>query len=176
MLLESAGLIAVHMTPLERRLLDMVRRRGPMHGRQLAAALEADSGATARCLVHLEGLGLLESTTLGRTKVYRLRSAATMSLEAVLERIQAFGEPPPLAVLPSPIAGSGDPRVVVVLPGVFLNLRSWLELRRLVRDLPVPVELLIYSEREARRLAHLPGNPVREALKEHPERGARLMD
>lgn len=163
------------LTPLEQRLLDAVRVRGEMHGRQLATELEADSGAVARCLVHLEELGLLQSETLGRTKRYRLRSEGEATLEQVLERIEAFGDPTPIAVLPSPDA-TGEPRIVVVLPGIWIALHSWLALRRIARGFPLPVELLIYSERAARRLAQLPGNPVREGLKAYPERGARLME
>ena len=146
-----------------------------MHGRQLASELEADSGAVARCLVHLEELGLLQSETFGRTKRYRVRSEWVMTLETVLERIEAFDDPTPVAVLPTP-DGVGEARIVVVLPGIWIPLHSWLALRRIARRFTLPVELLIYSERAARQLARLPGNPVREGLKAYPERGARLME
>jgi hypothetical protein len=167
---------ADHLTPLERRLLDTVDRRGDMHGRQLAAELGVDSGAAARCLVRLEQLGWLESTTLGRTKVYRVKTAESASLDTVLERIEHFSNPSPIAVLPYRLDGSAEVRVIVVLPGEAVELPSWLELRRLARGMPAPVELLIYAEAEARRLATVPGTPVREALKGAPERGARLME
>lgn len=146
-----------------------------MHGRQLASELGADSGAVSRCLVHLEELGLLQSETLGRTKRYRLRSESEATLETVVAGIEAFDDPAPVAVLPSP-DGAGEPRIVVVLPGIWIPLHSWLALRRIARRFPLPVEVLVYSERAARRLAHLPGNPVREGLKAYPERGARLME
>lgn len=165
----------VSLTPLEQRLLDTVRIRGEMHGRQLASELEADSGAVARCLVRLEGLGLLQSVTLGRTKLYQVRSEGESALETVVGRIERFDDPPPLTVLPVP-GGWGEPRVVVVLPGIWVAHHSWLGVRRLARGLGQPVEVLVYSEREARRLARLPGNPVREALKLHPERGVALME
>ncbi|MGH7918791.1 MAG: MarR family transcriptional regulator [Candidatus Dormibacteraceae bacterium] len=166
----------VSLTPLERRLLDTVRVRGEMHGRQLASELEADSGAVARCLVHLEALGLLQSETLGRTKRYQVRSAEQSTSEAVLERIEEFDDPRPLAVLRCPPGPLGEPRIIVVLPGIWIPLHAWLALRRLARRFEQPVEVLVYSDREARRLARLPGNPVREALKEDPERGVRLME
>lgn len=146
-----------------------------MHGRQLAIELGADSGAVARCLVHLEELGLLQSETLGRTKRYRLRSESEATLESVLERMEAFDDPAPIAVLPAP-DGAGEPCIVVVLPGIWIPLHSWLALRRIARGFALPVEVLIYSERAARQLARLPGNPVREGLKAYPERGARLME
>jgi hypothetical protein len=146
-----------------------------MHGRQLASELGADSGAVARCLVRMEGLGLLESETLGRTKRYRVRSEGEMTLETAVERIEAFDHPRPAAVLACPDTAEG-PRIVVVLPGIWIPLPTWHALRRIARRFPRPVEILIYSERDARRLARLPGNPVREALKAHPERGARLME
>ncbi len=146
-----------------------------MHGRQLASSLEADSGAVARCLVHLERLGLLQSETLGRTKRYRVRSEGETTLETVLARIEAFDDPRPTAVLVCPDDHEG-PRIVVVLPEIWVPLRSWHALRRIARSFTRPVEVLVYSEREARRLARLPGNPVREALKAQPERGARLME
>lgn len=146
-----------------------------MHGRQLASELEADSGAVARCLVHLEELGLLQSETLGRTKRYRVRTEGEATLESALERIEAFDDPAPVAVLPTP-DGGGEPRVVVVLPGIWIPLHSWLALRRIARGFALPVEVLIYSERTARHLARLPGNPVREGLKAYPDRGARLME
>lgn len=164
----------VGLTPLEQRLLDAVRVRGEMHGRQLASHLEADSGAVARCLVHLQELGLLQSETFGRTKRYRLRTEGEATLEAVLEQVERFDDPRPVAVLPAP-DGAGERRLVVVLPGIWVPLHSWLALRRIARRFSFPVEVLIYSERAARVLAALPGNPVREALKAYPERGAPLM-
>lgn len=163
------------LTPLEQRLLDALRLRGEMHGRQLASSLEADSGAVARCLVHMERLGLVQSETLGRTKRYRVRPERETTLETVLERIEAFDHPRPAAVLVC-TDDADQPRIVVVLPEIWVPLHSWHALRRIARRLARPVEVLVYSEREARRLARLPGNPVREALKADPERGARLMD
>ncbi len=146
-----------------------------MHGRQLAGELQADSGAVSRCLVHLEELGLLASETLGRTKRYRARSENQTTLERVLEHIEAFDDPRAVAVLPSP-DGALEPRIVVVLPGIWIPLHSWLALRRIARRFTLPVEVLIYSERAARRLARLPGNPVREGVKAYPERATRLME
>jgi DNA-binding MarR family transcriptional regulator len=171
----AAGVATIALTPLEQRLLHAIRLRGEMHGRQLASDLEADSGAVARCLVHLERLGLLQSETLGRTKRYRLRSEEEATLETVLERIEAFDHPRPAAVLACP-DDADHPRIVVVLPGIWVPLHSWHALRRIARRVTRPVEVLVYSEREARRLARIPGNPVREAVKAHPERGARLME
>lgn len=164
---------SVSLTPLEQRLLDTVRIRGEMHGRQLAGELEADSGAVARCLVRLEGLGLLQSETLGRTKRYQVRSEGESALQTALERIERFDDPPPVTVLP--VSSGGEARLVVVLPGIWIPHRAWLGVRRLVRGLEQPVEVLVYSERAAQRLARLPGNPVRDALKLHPERGLQLM-
>lgn len=162
------------ITPLEQRLLDAVRVRGEMHGRHLANELGADSGAVARCLLHLEELRLLCSETIGRTKLYRVRTEREATQETVLEAIEGFDDPAPIAVLPSP--GGAAACIVVVLPGAWVGFNSWLALRRIARRFTVPVELLIYPEHAARRLAHLPGNPVREALKAYPERGARLME
>lgn len=166
---------ALRLTPLEQRLLDTVRIRGDMHGRQLAAELEADSGAVARCLVHLEELGVLRSETLGRTKLYQIPSQGETALEALVERLREFDAPRPLAVLPGPTV-DGSRHIVIVLPEIWVALRSWLALRRIARRFEVPAELLVYPEREARRLARLPGNPVREALKADPDLGAWLMD
>lgn len=157
-------------------MLDAVRVRGEMHGRQLATELGADSGAVARCLVRLEALGLVQSETLGRTKRYRLRTEDESALDAVLERIEEFADPRPLAVIPAPPGPLGEARIVVVLAGIWIPQQSWLALRRIPRRFELPVEVLVYSDREARRLARLPGNPVREALKEHPDRGAPLME
>ncbi len=143
------------------------------HGRSLAKALGADSGAVARALVRLERKGTVSSHWAGRTRLYRLRGSRTRRVEPLLreaiERLQLVNDPRPLAILPfgSRATGQGRPDsdldLIVIVPDGKTDYGSWERLSEAVRGLRVPVDLIVYSQTQARRWARLPANPLRDA-------------
>jgi predicted nucleotidyltransferase len=144
------------------------------HGRSLAKVLGADSGAVARALVRLERKGTVSSHWAGRTRLYRLRGSRTRRVEPLLreaiERLQLVNDPRPLAILPfgSRARGQGRPDsdldLIVIVPDGKTDYGSWERLSEAVRGLRVPVDLIVYSQTQARRWARLPANPLRDAL------------
>jgi predicted nucleotidyltransferase len=170
--------------PLERRLLEAVRRAGEAHGRALAHELGADSGAIARCLRRLEARGLLTSRWVGRTRLYQATAAARPDadplLDEVVRRLRTVPGLHPIMVLPFGSrargrAGPGsDVDVIVVLPDREYTLHGYQLLSAAVRDVGVPVDLLPFPLAEARRWAEMPANPLRAAIDLWPEAKAAL--
>jgi predicted nucleotidyltransferase len=144
------------------------------HGRFLAKELGADSGAVARALVRLERTGTVSSRWAGRTRLYRLRGSRTRRVDPLLreaiERLQLVNDPRPLAILPfgSRASGQGRPDsdldLIVIVADGKTDYGAWERLSEAVRGLRVPVDLIVYSQTQARRWARLPANPLRDAL------------
>jgi predicted nucleotidyltransferase len=175
---------SVRQLSLTERLLAALGQDGESHGRALAAAVSADSGAVARCLVRLEQRGLLHSRWVGRTRLYRLNSSRKRRLDPLVgeavKRLKRVDHPKPLAVLPFGSRTTGyagpdsDVDIIVVVPDGQNTTASWQRFADAVRNLPVPVDLLLYSRSNAEKWASLPANPLRTALELQPNASLKL--
>lgn len=165
---------------LRARLLDQIQRGEEVYGRQLAARLRSDPGAVARCLDRLEADGKIVSRWVGRTRLYLGAPGAAPKgrrpggydplLRSAIQRLRRIEEPKVLAILPFGSRARGDARpdsdvdLVVVAQKPGPGLRTWRRLREVLGDIPAAVDLIVYSEAQARRWAKIPANPLREAI------------
>lgn len=162
--------VGVRRSPLEEQLLPRLRQRREAHGRDLASDLGASPGAIARALDRMEKRGLVASRWVGRTRLYRPAVEDRRLIEDARRRIMAVDGVPVLAVLPFGSRARGEGRegsdldLVVVVADDAATRPIWQLLRQSLRDLKVPVDLLLYSATEARRWARVPGNPMSAAL------------
>ncbi len=59
-----------------------------------------------------------------------------------------------------------DVDLLVIVPEVKNKFREMIQLRRVLRPLKIPVDVLVFSEKEVRDWGHLPGTVLYWALKE----------
>jgi predicted nucleotidyltransferase len=162
--------VPVRRSPLEQRLLPRLRQRQEAHGRDLAADLNASPGAIAKALDRMEKRGLVSSRWVGRTRLYRPTAQDRSLIEDARRRLTDVPGIHVIAVLVfgSRARGEGSPDsdldLLVVVPDEEATNDSWQTLRASLRDIQLPIDLLLYSASEARRWARVPGNPVSAAL------------
>jgi predicted nucleotidyltransferase len=157
-------------SPLEERLLPQLRQRQEAHGRELAADLEASPGAIAKALDRMERRGLVSSRWAGRTRLYKIATEDRGLIEDARRRLLEVSDIHPVAVwafgsrAKGQAAPDSDLDLVVIVPDEEATSATWQKLRRSLRGIEVPIDLLLYSTTEARRWSRVPGNPMSAAL------------
>lgn len=163
-------------SPLEERLLPLLRKRREAHGRELAADLAASPGAIAKALDRMERRGLASSRWVGRSRLYRATDLDAALIEEARHRLADCSEIQVLAVLPFGSRATGEARpesdldLIVVVPDEEATNEAWQKLRQALRGLNVPIDLLLYSRTEAKRWALIPGNPMAAAIRANRDR------
>lgn len=166
--------VPARRSPLEERLLPLLRKRQEAHGRELAADLAASPGAIAKALDRMERRGLASSRWVGRSRLYRAADLDAGLVEEARRRLSSCSGIEVLAVLPFGSRATGRARpdsdldLVVVVPDEEATNDTWQRLRQALRGLNVPIDLLVYPRTEAKRWAPIPGTPLAAALRANP--------